>query len=317
MSSGVASNVGPGGREREGPVVIFTPKAGWFRRDDELAAHDRAIRSLGRATVILPAGPRLDTPSLERFLDRAAPSLVWVREGVELPPGAAEHLAALPVPVMACGAAHGAPSRVQEVADILLVASMADADRAEGGATVLVRPRGVDSQVAQQHGVIGPSEVAADVSVFVGTPTPGLQAAVAALRSVVLVSSYGAGSGKGGWLPPDGRAALAALASSSLHLVEVRGLDPVPYSVFAAAAVGSVPLVLCDRDGAIELGEVFAAGSEVLTAGTPDEAVSVAQSTLTDRSLLTSIRAAAHARVVSSHLLEDRWGALLDRSVAG
>jgi hypothetical protein len=190
-------------------LAILTPKAGWFRRDDELAAHERAIRSLGWSPVTLPVRAGATAEELTTFFAGARPSLVWIRDGVALPDGLLDDDTSLPAPV------------------------------------VTVRPRGVDAAILDAAVRPGPREVRGEVTVLTASPSPRLRVGVDRLREGgTTVIRYGAGWSGQSWFEPEGRAALTALASAPIHLAELERDGALPHSVFCAAAVGAVPLLL-------------------------------------------------------------------------
>jgi hypothetical protein len=244
-------------------LAILTAKAGWFRRDDELAAHERTIRSLGWSPVTLPVRAAATAGELSDFVGRARPSLVWIRSDVALPDG----LVLAPV--------------------------------VEG------RPRGVDAAIVEAAVRPGPREVRGDVTVMTPSPSPRLRDAVGRLRETgTPVVAYGAAWGRAGWFEPEGRAALTALASAPVHLAELGRDGTLPHSVFCAAAVGAVPLLLGP--------EARATAPSELRSVRVAEAVGPAVAALLADPARRAERAQAARAWVATQRLEPQWQAILD-----
>jgi hypothetical protein len=250
-------------------LAILTAKSGWFRRDDELAAHERAIRSLGWSVVTLPVRAGATADELAAFAARCQPSLIWIRDGVPRPDGFPTDALAAP--------------------------------------TIAARPRGVDGAILDAAVGAGPPEVAGDVTVMTSTPSAALRDAVARLRAGdgTTVVTYGAGWGGDSWFEPDGRAGLVALASAPVHLAELGPEHTLPHSVYRAAAVGAVPLVLDDGDGTASVPR------EVLTAGSVAEVAARVTELRADRARLDELARAAGAWVAGQRL-EPQWRSILD-----
>ncbi|MBV9952893.1 MAG: hypothetical protein JO291_13130 [Acidimicrobiia bacterium] len=185
-------------------LAILTAKAGWFRRDDELAAHERAIRSLGWSPVILPVRAAATADELVGFVTLARPSVVWIRREVALPDGLA-----LPVPVVR--------ARPQG-----LDAAILDAEVRPG-------PREVCGDI---------TVITASPSPRLRDAVARLR------EAGTTVVAYGTAWGGSGWFEPEGRAALTALASAPVHVAELGRDGALPHSVLCAAAVGAVPLLI-------------------------------------------------------------------------
>jgi len=244
-------------------LAILTAKAGWFRRDDELAAHERAIRSLGWSPVTLPVRAAATADELTDFVGRARPSLVWIRGELTLPEG-------------------------------LHLAPVVDAS-----------PRGVDATILDAAVRLGPREVRGDVTVMTAAPSPRMRDAVGRLRDAGIgLVTYGSAWGGDSWFEPEGRAALTALASAPVHLAELGRDGALPHSVFCAAAVGAVPLLLGPEARAT-------APPELRSVRVADAVVPTVADLLADPARRDELARAARTWVETQRL-EPQWQSILE-----
>jgi hypothetical protein len=289
-------------------LVVFTPKAGWFRRDDELAAHERAVRALGWCPVSLPVRPDATRKELAEFLQRARPDRIWFRSGAPLPEGFAEDLAEHPAPVLACVDAHQAANALPDFSvDARLSPHNVTRGRPGDRLPILPRPRGVDQAILDVAARPGPAAVSGDVSVIRSAPSPTLRSAVEQVQDRVRVVIFGDGWGEGAWFEPDGRAALTALASSAFHLAEVGPDGSVPHSAYCAAAMGAALILLGKAGGQ----DAFRASVEAIEVSSPNEAEAALGEMRADENALMALRRSARARVETDYRLEVQWSQIL------
>jgi hypothetical protein len=257
-------------------MVILSGKAGWLRQDDELAAHERALRALGWRPVTLPVRPQMDHEELAGFIDRAAPSVVWVRGDVALPDGFAALLEVHPAPVVRQG------------------------------------PAGVDQAILDAAASRPPWAVRGDVSVVSSAPSSLLRRTVEQLGAHATVVAYGDWPLRP-WFEPAGRALVVALRSATVHLAEVGPDGSLPHTAYVAAATGTA-LLLLDEAGRLD---AFEPGTEVISAGSADDAEAALARPLADAATRARLTGAARSKVAAAFLLEPQWRTRLDEIRAG